>query len=192
MAGAAKVNATMPVGTPLAGFNHGDRRVPDWPLPGTSPFCACCWPRLKVIPVPSVVSRPPPPRAFTLPTHSPAQCQTVPREYTFFMEPSQGHIPDDGTWTKALVLDNGVERIAFVTLDGIGSDGTLNRMTVNIAQSMGSTIEEDKIIFGSSHSHSGPGAISPELLWALAPATDLLNTDLQVRAGCMYACLDWM
>ena len=32
-AAAAKVDATLPIGTPLAGFNWGPRRVPHWPLP---------------------------------------------------------------------------------------------------------------------------------------------------------------
>lgn len=33
LAGAAKVDATLPVGAPLAGYNHGERRVPHWPDP---------------------------------------------------------------------------------------------------------------------------------------------------------------
>eukprot|EP00698_Gefionella_okellyi_P007333 TRINITY_DN1787_c0_g1_i1.p1 TRINITY_DN1787_c0_g1~~TRINITY_DN1787_c0_g1_i1.p1 ORF type:complete len:441 (+),score=106.36 TRINITY_DN1787_c0_g1_i1:19-1341(+) len=32
-AGAAKVDATLPVGAPLAGYNYAPRRVNDWPLP---------------------------------------------------------------------------------------------------------------------------------------------------------------
>ena len=31
--GVAKINATVPIGCPLAGYNHGDRRVPHWPIP---------------------------------------------------------------------------------------------------------------------------------------------------------------
>ena len=27
------VVATMPIGVPLAGYNHGPRRVPHWPIP---------------------------------------------------------------------------------------------------------------------------------------------------------------
>ncbi len=33
MGGVAKVNCVMPDGVPLAGINHGERRVKDWPLP---------------------------------------------------------------------------------------------------------------------------------------------------------------
>jgi hypothetical protein len=32
-ASATKVNATLPIGVPLAGYNHGHRRVKNWPLP---------------------------------------------------------------------------------------------------------------------------------------------------------------
>ena len=32
IAGASKVDLEMPVGVPLAGYNHGTRRVPHWPL----------------------------------------------------------------------------------------------------------------------------------------------------------------
>ncbi len=32
-AGSARINATLPLGTPLAGYNHGARRVKDWPIP---------------------------------------------------------------------------------------------------------------------------------------------------------------
>ena len=33
MAGSAKVDLQIPVGVPLAGYNHGQRRVPHWPIP---------------------------------------------------------------------------------------------------------------------------------------------------------------
>jgi len=128
-AGVSKVNATLPVGVPLAGYNHGARRVPFWPLP-----------------------------YFT--------------EYTTFMTPSQGFL--DPTWTKALVLDNGKEQFVFCTFDGIGSDSNLNQLSYDIAVGMGWKIPFSNIIFSSSHSHSGPGAVSSDSLWALAPATDLM------------------
>ncbi len=37
---------------------------------------------------------------------------------------SLGHL--DPSWIKALVIDNGVERFGFVTMDAIGSDGNIN------------------------------------------------------------------
>jgi hypothetical protein len=33
LAGAAKVDCSLPVGVPLAGINHGGRRVKDFPIP---------------------------------------------------------------------------------------------------------------------------------------------------------------
>jgi hypothetical protein len=38
-----------------------------------------------------------------------------------------------------------------------------------------------------SHTHSGPGAITPELLWELAPATDLLVPNLQKQMATYIA-----
>jgi len=132
-AGASKVDATLPLGTPLAGFNHAQRRVPYWPIPqfGT---------------------------------------------YTTFMMPSTGVL--DPTWTKALVIDNGEEQIAFITLDGIGSDGALSMMAWTIAVNSGFKVPFDNCLFSSSHTHSGPGAIASDMLWSLAPATDLIVPSL--------------
>jgi hypothetical protein len=39
------------------------------------------------------------------------------------MEPSTGNL--DAIWAKALYIDNGETQIALVTIDAIGSDGTL-------------------------------------------------------------------
>jgi len=39
-AGAAKVDGTLPVGVPIAGYNHGDRRVPHWPIPEWGEYTA--------------------------------------------------------------------------------------------------------------------------------------------------------
>eukprot|EP01100_Stratorugosa_tubuloviscum_P003848 TRINITY_DN1936_c0_g2_i1.p1 TRINITY_DN1936_c0_g2~~TRINITY_DN1936_c0_g2_i1.p1 ORF type:complete len:480 (-),score=253.66 TRINITY_DN1936_c0_g2_i1:80-1519(-) len=133
-AGVAKINGTLPLGTPLAGYNWGSRKVPKWPIPQF-------------------------------------------RNYTTWMMPSQGNM--DPTWVKALIIDNGEKQICFVTLDGIGSDGTLSQMAYDIAVTRGFDLPIDSVIFSASHSHSGPGAVSPSMLWALAPATDLLVPELQ-------------
>lgn len=133
-AGVAKIDGTLPLGTPLAGFNHGDRRVPHWPLPHV-------------------------------------------REFTTFMMPSTGVM--DPTWIKALVIEAGSERVCFVTIDGIGADGTLSQLAYEIAADSGFSVPFSNIVFSASHTHSGPGAISPEILWALAPATDFLVPELQ-------------
>lgn len=54
-AGVAKINASLPIGVPLAGYNYPPRRVPYWPAP-------------------------------------------IFREYTTFMEPSEGYW--NPTWVK--------------------------------------------------------------------------------------------
>ena len=43
-----------------------------------------------------------------------------------------------------------------------------------MAAAQGLKVPFDNVAMFGSHSHSGPGAITPEMLWAIAPATDLL------------------
>lgn len=133
-AGVAKIDGSLPIGIPLAGFNHGQRRVPYWPIPDPTP-------------------------------------------YTTWMTPSTGIM--DPTWVKALVLDNGVTQVAFITFDAIGCDGNLNQIVYNMAVDQGFNISYENCLFSSSHSHSGPGAIADAFLWSIAPATDLLVPELQ-------------
>lgn len=121
-AGVSYADATSPIGTlilgflsdlpgaPLAGFNHGARRAPFWPIPR-------------------------------------------PDKYTTFMMPSVGVL--DPNFAKALVLDDGKTSVAIVTLDGIGSDGTLNLLAYDIAKGRGFTVPFENVLFSSSHSHSG-------------------------------------
>ena len=56
----------------------------------------------------------------------------------------------------------------------LGSDGNLAQLAYDIAAAKGFKIPFENVALFGSHSHSGPGAITPEMLWALAPATDLL------------------
>jgi hypothetical protein len=90
---------------------------------------------------------------------------------------SQGIL--EPTWVKSLVLDNGQEQFCFTTLDGIGSDENLNKMAHEIAVTMGFDIPLDNCLFSCSHTHSGPGAVSQDFLWSMAPATDLCVPELQ-------------
>ena len=55
-----------------------------------------------------------------------------------------------------------------------GSDGTLAELAYEMAAAQGFNIPFDNVAMFGSHTHSGPGAITPEMLWAVAPATDLL------------------
>jgi len=135
-ASVVKADATLPIGVPLAGYNHGPRRVPYWPIPQLG-------------------------------------------NYTTWMMPSVGII--DPTWVKVLVLDNGSTQLMFVTLDGVGSDGGVNQKAYDYAVLQGLDLPYENIIFSSSHSHSGPGALSTSMLWALAPATDLMVPEVQAQ-----------
>ncbi|ELR11785.1 Ceramidase [Acanthamoeba castellanii str. Neff] len=98
-------------------------------------------------------------------------------KYCNWMNPSQGII--DPTWVKALVIDDGRTPVAFLTLDMIGASGSVMDIAYAIAVSRGFTVPRANVIMSASHTHSGPGAVSPEFLWAVAPATDLMVPSLQ-------------
>lgn len=76
-----------------------------------------------------------------------------PGEYTTWMEPSQGLW--NPTWIKALVLDNGEDTVAFVTMDAVGADSQLSRMAWELATVAGFKIPYEKCTFSASHTHSG-------------------------------------
>jgi neutral ceramidase len=99
--------------------------------------------------------------------------------YCNWMNPSEGVI--DPTWVKALVIDNGQEQFAFVTVDAIGSSGPLMDLAYQIAKANGFTVPRGNVMLSAAHTHSGPGAISPDFLWAIAPATDLMIPELQFQ-----------
>jgi neutral ceramidase len=131
-AGAAKVNGSL-VGVPLAGYNHGKRRVPFWPVP-----------------------------EFT--------------KYTSWMTPSTG--VRDTCFVKALVIEVGSTSFCFITMDGIGSEYTLLRQGYEIAAAQGFPLPFENLLMSGSHSHSGPGAIAPRMLWSIAPAIDFIVAEV--------------
>lgn len=160
MAGASKVDSTQPIGAPLAGYNHGARRVPKWPIPHFG-------------------------------------------KYTTFMMPSTGVKAPLYTKCLSLLDTDTASTLILVTIDSIGSDNTLLRMAydrvVNATRKKGIdfSVPFDNVIMAASHTHSGPGAISPNLLWSLAPATDLLVPGLQDQmanhvASCMLEAYETM
>jgi len=81
------------------------------------------------------------------------------------------------------VMSDGDTEIAFVTIDAIGMDGTLASLSYDLAVDMGFRLPRSNVIFSGSHSHSGPGAIGPQMLWAIAPATDMMVPALQILLG---------
>lgn len=94
----------------------------------------------------------------------------------------------DPTWVRAVVIEEGGESFAVVTIDAIGADSVLMRLAWEIAAAQGLQVPLENIVMGGSHSHSGPGGISPFFLWAIAPAIDLLVPSLQLELANRYAC----
>eukprot|EP01116_Phalansterium_solitarium_P025407 TRINITY_DN9709_c1_g2_i1.p1 TRINITY_DN9709_c1_g2~~TRINITY_DN9709_c1_g2_i1.p1 ORF type:complete len:500 (-),score=133.82 TRINITY_DN9709_c1_g2_i1:217-1716(-) len=137
-AGVAEVDATLPIGVPLAGYNYPPRRTNVWPIPDF-------------------------------------------KEYTTFMGPSVGVL--EPTYVRALVMtaSNGVVStgVALLTMDVIGADSSIADLAYAYAVTQGFSIPFANCIFSASHSHSGPGAISPEWLWSVAPSSDVMVPKLQ-------------
>jgi len=98
-------------------------------------------------------------------------------EYTTWMMPNQGTL--NTLFTKALIIINGNQQFAIVTNDAIGSDSAVNQMAIEYATAQGFPIPLENIIFSSSHTHSGPAAVTEEFLWSVAPAMDLVVPELQ-------------
>jgi len=99
-------------------------------------------------------------------------------EYCNWMNPSTGVWSP--TWIKALVLqaDDGT-MFAFVTTDTIGMAGSLADLAWDIAASQGLKVPRANVIMSGAHTHSGPGLVAPDFLWAIAPATDLMVPKMQ-------------
>jgi neutral/alkaline ceramidase-like enzyme len=76
----------------------------------------------------------------------------------------------DPTEARALIIDNGTERIAFVSVDHLGFDhGMVER--VRALASQPASVSPDRIFVMSSHTHSGGGAYL-EIFPALAGRYD--------------------
>jgi len=93
-------------------------------------------------------------------------------------------------WAKCLALSDGNTRVVFATIDAIGADGKVFAKAYEIAKKQGFKTPYENIVLSGSHSHSGAGAVSTELLWELAPATDLVKPELQERT-CVVKCLQF-
>ena len=105
-AGVAKIDATLPLGVPLAGYNHGDRRVADWPIP-------------------------------------------VAKNYSNWMTGNIG--VQSPIYARALVLQTNLTSVCYLTMDGIGADGTLRRLAWEKARDQGFNVPLDNVILSGSH-----------------------------------------
>lgn len=102
--------------------------------------------------------------------------------HTFFA-PSEGIL--DPIFAKALVLSDGLNKVAILTLDGIATVDELVELIHQKALAMGSTLQKENLLVAASHTHSGPGAITGLTFWELI-AMDLLVKS--VRDGFAEKC----
>ncbi len=91
--------------------------------------------------------------------------------HTFFA-PSTG--VRDPILAKALVLDDGVDRVAFLTLDLIAADAHAAEVVAQKLAQRGVVLDPRHVMLCASHNHSGPGAISDLAFWQLV-AMDLFQ-----------------
>ena len=91
-----------------------------------------------------------------------------PFDFHTFLEPSTGI--HDPILAKALVLGNGHERVAILTLDAIACDADVLEEACRKARAQGFTVPLEKVLACASHSHSGPGALSRRTFWQLTAA----------------------
>jgi len=101
-----------------------------------------------------------------------------PFDYHTLFRPSVGI--RDPILAKCLVLDDGVDRVAILTLDLIACEGAAVDEAYAKAQAMGLATAKDAVLACASHTHSGPGTITSRMFWQLA-AMDLYQS--QVRDG---------
>lgn len=93
-----------------------------------------------------------------------------PFNYHFFFAPSTG--VRDPLLAKALVLDDGLDRVAIVSLDMVACAGHAMHKVAQKLAARGVAIVPEHILACASHTHSGSGAATPLHFWEIA-AMDL-------------------
>jgi hypothetical protein len=88
--------------------------------------------------------------------------------------PNVGRRPNDGIYARAIALEVDGVKLIHLAIDAIGSDKGLNDDVLAEAVAKGLKTPPGQVVISGTHSHSGPGAISSDFLWNIAPATDLL------------------
>ncbi|MBI4617087.1 MAG: neutral/alkaline non-lysosomal ceramidase N-terminal domain-containing protein [Planctomycetes bacterium] len=85
-----------------------------------------------------------------------------PNNYHQFMSPSTG--VRDPLVAKALVLDDGTDRIAFLKLDLVAvEEEAVKDIAARILATTG--IREENIFVSGTHTHSGPGTLTNTIIW---------------------------
>lgn len=106
----------------------------------------------------------------TLPLNAAALAGTcfdpTPADPAVLFRPSTGK--KDAVNARALVLANDSRKIAIVKLDTIGMSRRLRDDLVTAARSLG--IAASDLVVLATHTHSGPGGVSKQILWEVAAA----------------------
>lgn len=82
---------------------------------------------------------------------------------------------------KALVLDNGQQMVVMLGIDAIAVAG-FNDAVIAECQRRGLPLQAENLLAFATHTHSGPGAVSPSIFWQLFTVDfyqDRLFTQLQ-------------
>ncbi len=82
--------------------------------------------------------------------------------FAFWFRPSEGTL--DPLFARALVLEQGTERVAWVTVELVAVDRSFTRAVSEQLRAAG--LRPVTLIVSASHTHSGPGAFVPSALWA--------------------------
>lgn len=81
----------------------------------------------------------------------------------FLFRPAQG--THDPIRAKTMVLMRGDRRLVFISLDVIGASEQMRQDLLRELTPLG--IRDEELFLFGTHNHSGPGAISPNLVWEL-------------------------
>jgi neutral ceramidase len=101
---------------------------------------------------------------------------TDPSNYHTFLNPSEGIL--DPIYAKALVCASGDTKVVMLSLDLVAVVSEFVDLIFQYARDMGTTILKEHFMVHSSHTHSGPGAISGLKWWELIGA-DVLVPSVQ-------------
>ncbi|MHC4830760.1 MAG: neutral/alkaline non-lysosomal ceramidase N-terminal domain-containing protein [Planctomycetota bacterium] len=118
-----------------------------------------------------------PPIGVPLGGHGGGRRRLAPNQYD--LDPTNFHTmfaPSTGTrdpiYARAVVIDDGVDRVAIVSTDLIASDNRAAAEVSRLLQARGVPIDPERILYTATHNHSGPGTVSELRFWELA-AMDL-------------------
>lgn len=95
-----------------------------------------------------------------------------PFDYHTLLAPSEGVL--DPLYARALVLADGEETVALVSVDAIGVTNEMLEAVHREAARRGVDIPVERLLVFASHTHSGPGAVTRRRFWELA-AMDLYH-----------------